>query len=424
MKKLLSKASWLAIAATVWLPLAGPGTAAAATTLNFLTAEPPDVYAAAIAAFEKQNPDIKVQYERVPFDSMNAQIEARLGTKDPSIDVYAVDSPRVPAMAQRGYLLKFEDYRQQIDAITNPAARNALLYQKEYWALPLWTSTQLLFYNKDLLAKAGIQPPSAAEKDRPTWDKVLDMAKKAQAAGAKWGLILEQIDRYYQLQSLFESSGAGPGLTGDDMLTPNLTSEKWIATAQWYADLFANGISPRGVSSEQVADLFINGQVVFYVGGPWNFARFNAKQGLNYGIAGNPYFADGKPATPTDSWALGISPFTDQMDAAKKFADFISLNPEGSYLTVANLPIPPVNLKAYVTYIDKIEKNTGAIGPTAKEVMTYELADASVSRPRSVGYVAFEEIMNRAFSDIRNGADVKATLQQAEAQLKSALSRL
>jgi hypothetical protein len=32
--------------------------------------------------------------------------------------------------------------------------------------------------------------------------------------------------------------------------------------------------------------------------------------------------------------------------------------------------------------------------------------------------------MNRAFSDIRNGADVKATLQQAEAQLKSALSRL
>ena len=47
-------------------------------TLNFLTAEPPEVYEAAIAAFEAKNPDIKVAYERVPFDSMNAQVEARL----------------------------------------------------------------------------------------------------------------------------------------------------------------------------------------------------------------------------------------------------------------------------------------------------------------------------------------------------------
>ena len=127
---------------------------------------------------------------------------------------------------------------------------------------------------------------------------------------------------------------------------------------------------------------------------------------------------------PSAHESVGISPFTDQPEAARKFAEFISLDPEGSYLTVANLPIPPVNLKAYATYIDKVEKNNGAIGPTAKEVMNYELADSSVSRPRSVGYVAFEEIMNRAFSDLRNGADVKSTLEQAEAQLKSALSRL
>jgi multiple sugar transport system substrate-binding protein len=47
-----------------------------------------------------------------------------------------------------------------------------------------------------------------------------------------------------------------------------------------------------------------------------------------------------------------------------------------------------------------------------------------VSRPRSIGYVAFEEVMNRAFSDIRNGADVRSTLEQAQNQLTSALSRL
>ncbi len=56
--------------------------------------------------------------------------------------------------------------------------------------------------------------------------------------------------------------------------------------------------------------------------------------------------------------------------------------------------------------------------------MTYELAKNSVSRPRSIGYVAFEEIMNRAFSDIRNGADVTSTLQQAQDQLNSTLARI
>lgn len=392
-------------------------------TLNFLTAEPPEVYEAAIAAFEAKNPDIKVAYERVPFDSMNAQVEARLGAQDPSIDVYAVDSPRVPAMAARGYLLDAEPWRAAIDAVTNEAGRSAITVDGKYYALPLWTSTQMLFYNQDLLDKAGIPAPSAAEADRMTWDEAVDLAKKAQAAGAEWGLILEQVDRYYQLQALFESSGAGSGLTGPGLMTPDITNAKWIETAEWYKKLFDDGISPRGVPNEQINALFTDAKIAFYVGGPWNLNRFS-KSGVHYGIAAVPYFAGGKPVTPTGSWAVGISPFTDQMEAAKKFIEFISLDPEGSYLTVSQNPIPPVNLEAYATYIDKLATFDPVVGPMVKEVMTYELADSAVARPRSAGYVAFEEVMKRAFSDIRNGADVKTTLEAAQAQLTSALSRL
>lgn len=414
--RLLLSAGLLAVASAM-------PAAAQQVTLNFLTAEPPEVYEAAIAAFEAKNPDIKVAYERVPFDSMNAQVEARLSAQDPSIDVYAVDSPRVPAMASRGYLLNSEPWRAQIDAVTNEAGRSAITYNGEYWALPLWTSTQMLFYNQDLLDKAGIPAPSAAEADRMTWEQTVELAKKAQAAGATWGLILEQVDRYYQLQALFESSGAGSGLTGPDLLTPDLTNPKWIETAEWYKGLFDDGISPRGVPSEQINALFTDGQMAFYVGGPWNLNRFSAS-GVKYGVAAVPYFEGGKPVTPTGSWAVGISPFTDQMDAAKKFIEFISLDPEGSYLTVSQNPIPPVNLEAYKTYIDKLATFDPVVGPQVKEVMTYELANSAISRPRSVGYVAFEEIMNRAFSDIRNGAEVGPTLEAAQAQLTSSLSRL
>lgn len=397
--------------------------AAQQVTLNFLTAEPPEVYEEAIAAFEAANPDIDVAYERVPFDAMNAQIEARLGAEDPSIDVYAVDSPRVPAMASRGYLVSAEPWRDEIDAVTNEAGRSAILVGDEYMAFPLWSSTQMMFYNADLLEAAGLPVPSAAEADRLTWAETLDMAVKAQEAGAEWGLILEQIDRYYQLQALFESSGAGSGLTGDDLMTPNLTTDAWIETANWYRDTFENGISPRGVPNEQLSDLFINGKVAFYVGGPWNFDRFTASD-VNYGITAHPYFEGGTPVTPTGSWAVGISPFTDQMDAAVRFIKFISLDPEGSYMTVESLPIPPVNLGAFDKYIERIAGFDPVIGPMAEEVMAYELANSAVARPRSKGYVAFEEILNRAFSDIRNGAEAQPSLEAAQQQLISTLSRL
>jgi len=393
-------------------------------TLNFLTAEKDETVAPVIEGFEKLHPDIDVVHTTVPFDSMNATIEARVGGQDSSIDVFLVDSPRVPAMASRGYLANLNDEREKADAVANDVAMGIISYKGDIFALPAWTSTQMMFYNKDLLDKAGIAYPGFKAEDRLTYDQVVEEAKKAQAAGAKYGFIPEQIDRYYQLQPLFESIGGGPGLTGEEMLTPDVTNAKWIEAATFYSSLFESGVSPRGVPVDQMSSTFTSGDTAFYIGGPWNFAAFNATEGLNYGVAPVPYFTDGKPVVPTDSWAIAVSPYAAHPAEAKMFAEYFSLDPAGALLSVQNNPIPPVNEAAYQTYIEKIAGLDPEIGPAAKEIMTYELANNSVSRPRSIGYVAFEEIMNRAFSDIRNGSAVQATLEQAQQQLTSTLARI
>lgn len=412
------------ILAGVALAGAPTGAAAQSTTLNFLAAERPDVVKPVIDAFEKANPDIKVAYTQVPFDNLNAQVQARIGQQDPGIDVYGADTPRIPAFASRGYLLDLSEYRPQIESVANATAVNAVSYDGKIWAFPMWTSTQLLFYNRDLLQKAGIQPPGSTESDRLGWDVLVDMAQKAKESGSPWGFSFEQVDRYYQLQPLFESAGGGPGLTGEGNLTPDITNDAWIKTAEWYQSLFNSGFSPRGVPSEQVPDLFANGQLAFFVGGPWNFGRFNAAQSLHYGVAPVPFFKDGKPATPTDSWAIGINPYAANKDAALKFAQFLTLDPDGNYLTVSANPLPPTNAKAYERYINEIAKLGNGVGGPARDIITFEIAKTAVGRPRSVGYVAFEEVMNRAFSDIRNGADVRQTLDQAQSQLTSTLSRI
>lgn len=393
-------------------------------TINFLNAERPETYAPVIAEFEKQNPGIKIRDQSVPFEQLNAQIQARVGSGDSSVDVYGVDEPRVPALASRKLLVDLQSIKDQVVAAATPQAITATSHDDKLWALPEWSSTQLLYYNKDLLTKAGVEPPSGAPDKRMTWDALLADAKKVQGAGAKWGFGFEQVDRYYQLQPLFESSGAGSGLTGDTLLTPVVNAPKWVETMKWYGDLYASGLSPRGITPQQMPDLFQNGQVAYFVGGPWNFKAFGGASNLHFGIAPHPTFTGGKPVTPTDSWAVGISPHSKHQAEAMKFATFMTVDTTGDLLTTAQNPLPPANKAAFEQHIEQATKLGGPGAEGYGPILQYELKNTAVSRPRTTGYVAFEEIMNKAFSDVRNGADAKQVLDKAEDQLKTAFSRL
>ena len=393
-------------------------------TINFLNSERPDVYAPVIAEFERRNPGITVRDQSVPFEQLNAQVQARVGAGDSSVDVYGVDEPRVPALASRKLLVDLSALRGQVEAAATPQAVAATSYGGKLYALPEWTSTQVLFYNRDLLAKAGIAPPSSDPAQRMTWDTLLADAKKVQAAGAKWGFGFDQVDRYYQLQPLFESSGAGPGLTGDRLLTPDVNSAKWVKTMAWYGDLTASGLAPRGITPQQMPDLFQSGQIGFFVGGPWNFRPFGAAAGLHFGIAPHPFFAGGKPVTPTDSWAVGISPHSKHQAEALKFATFMTLDTAGDLLTTAQNPLPPANKAAFTQHVAQVTKAGGASTAPYGPILDYELGNTAVSRPRTTGYVLFEEIMNRAFSDVRNGTAAQPALDRAEGQLKAGFSRL
>jgi len=393
-------------------------------TVNFLGSAPEPVFAPVIKAFMAKEPSITVKYQQVPFDDLNAAVESRIGQGDSTIDVFQADTPRIPAFASKGYMRDVSALRSKIESVI-PSKRELELvsYGGKIYALPMWTSTQLMFYNRDLLAKAGVPEPSSSPSQRLTWEELLGMAGKAKASGAKWGLMFQQPDRYYQLQPLFESAGAGSGLTGQDLLKPDLTGPLWIKTAQWYGDLFKTGIAPRGVTPNQTNDLFANGEVAFFIGGPWLIARTELVKDLKYGVAPLPYFKGGKPVTPSGAFALAVSSKAANAQAAMKFVEFATLTTEGANETVRVNPLLPVENGAWEAYLAKFNSLTPKIG-AINSIMQYELKETVVLRPRSVGYVAFETTMLRVFSDIRNGADPKVVLQEAQDQLTPAFARL
>lgn len=388
--------------------------------LNFVHSAYSDpLWGAAIDAFETAHPGVTIKEQQIAFDDLSTQVQARLSSKDTSIDVIAVDGPRLANMAAQDFLRDVSDAHDEILDSTGEFALKQVTYDDKQYAFSQWTSTNVMFYNKALLAAAGVQAPSADLADRLTWEEIIEDAKKAQAAGAEYGFSFEQVDRYYQLQPLFESAGAGSGLTGDGNLTADITSPAWQKVAGWYGALYADGISPRGVPVEQLPDEFMSGNLAYLVAEPAHLDKF-IESGVDFGVAPMGYFDGGTPVTPTGSWTIGVSAFSEHGDIAEEFAKFITLDPTGASLVQLNgIPIQSDSLASYIEDLS----SGGQIQADLATIIQGELAATPVARPSSVAYVDFEGIINAAFADIRNGEPVGAVLDTANDKLTVAFQR-
>ncbi len=395
-------------------------------TLHFVGYDPGPGVQDVIAGFQAANPTIKVKYEPIPFAQLNDVLQTRLGSGDTNVDVYTADQPRIAALVHRQFLTNINSKVGDVSNTLPKAMIEASSPGDQLYSLPISNSSQVLYYNADLLKKAGITPPITDPTKRWTWEQLLDAAKKAQAAGAKWGIMFEQVSRYYQLQPLFESAGGGSGLTGNGLLTPDVTNPGWIKGATFYGQLFAEKVGARGIPADQITPLFLTGQLAFYIAGPWQIGPCEQTKGLNFGVAAHPYFEGGKPVTPTGSWSWGINPHSLHQDAALKFLEYASLNTDGCTKANSTKGVVggmPANTKALDNYFSSEIFQSSAV-KGASDLLKYELQNTAIIRPRTVGYIQFEDIIGTALEDIRNGADVESRLQKASADLSAAFSRL
>ncbi|MFI5940865.1 extracellular solute-binding protein [Streptomyces uncialis] len=395
------------------------------TAVRFLGPETADTFRPAIQGFERAHPDLRVEYTPVPPAQLNDVLQLRLSAKDTAIDVYCVDQPRVPALTARGFLTDLRAVDGRARAAVTPEQYEISSWDGVLRCLPVWTSTQYLFYNADLLKKSGAAAPGADPADRWSWERILETGRRAMdRSGADYALLIEQTDAYYGIQPLAESLGGGPGITGDDMLTPAVTNRGWTEAMTWYGKLFADGLSPRGVSSFEMASLFTAGRAPFFVGGPWNLGAFASLKDFAWGTAPQPRFERGRAVTPTDSWSWGVNPHSGRADAALRFMEYASLTTEGSLATVAASPLIPSHRGAFDRYAADLDRTATRSTEGVAAIMRHELAETAVSRPRSIGYTQFETVMGSAFSDIRNGSPVRPRLAKASAELVRTWERL
>ncbi|NPV68419.1 MAG: sugar ABC transporter substrate-binding protein [Anaerolineae bacterium] len=376
------------------------------------------------ARFTELNPNIEVRVDKVTFREVFQQNQIRLGSGAPEPDIVSVDAPVVASYGYRGWLLPLDDYfsQEQIDEWVD-ALYLSSLYNGQLLAPPIWNSTQVMYYNADLLKAAGITPP--APDERWTWEKVTEVARQVtrdengDGVNDVWGLQFGQYNRIYQLQPIAQSLPAP--VIGEDGLTVKgiIDSEEWIKAFTWFYDLHNTWkVSPQG--SISTGELFRNGQLALYVDGGWMIGQFiNDPLDFEWGAAPHPYWEGGEIKVPGDSWHLGVNPNSLHTAEAIEFVKFASSLEAGQiwYDVWGVWPAHEEMLEAMIN--DPANQDW----PNLAFVVAANEAQYTEPRPLTVGYLEYEEILSDAFEDIRNGADVAETLSFAADRIEREMDK-
>ena len=355
-------------------------------------------------AFNTAHPDTQASYELIPFSDLFQTLEVRLGARTPDPDLYSCDSPLSASYGVRNQAMLLNDVLDRSQF--SKAAVDAASFRGKMYSAPFSTSSQLLFYNRAYFKQAGLEPPPADVAKRWTWEQVVEAGRKmADPAQNRWGLILEQPERPYQLlpfgQSLGGTALSADGLKASGYINDAAFVEGFTFVQRLYTDW---KISPPGVFDNNVTpDLFGTGRSAMFLAGTFNLDLFRTKyKDLDWGVAPHPYFASGKPVTPTGSWHIGANPRTRNKDGVAQFLRFMT-GPELQLEWFKLRPYVPVRLDIW----DKLPEVFAT--PTWK-IIRYEVENTAVARPSTPGWREYEDLLRQCLRDMQTGGDVKTML--------------
>jgi len=158
------------------------GAAAAQTSIKWLHLEvnpnQVKIWEEVARDFETKNPGVKIEMQFLENEAYKAKLPSMLQSKDRPHIIYSWAGGVLKSQIDAGVLddiaAPMSGYKDNL----SQAAVNAFTFDGKIYGIPYAQSQVGFFYNKELMAKAGVD--GAAIK---TWDNLLDAVKKLKAAG-------------------------------------------------------------------------------------------------------------------------------------------------------------------------------------------------------------------------------------------------
>jgi multiple sugar transport system substrate-binding protein len=330
------------------------------TTINFWIMpngpQPQQDMEKTVAPFEQQT-GIKVNVEVVGWDVQLDRIKnAAVSGQGP--DVTQAGTTQVPFFAALG---GFENLNSRIGQIGGKSAyapgvwqTTQLQGQDGTYAVPWFTEARAIYYRKDVLQKAGIDP-STAFTDINAFQQTLQTIKdKVPSIGGKkiepFGMPGKKaFDLVHHVMPFVWDNGGAE--LSDDASKSTINSAQAEQGVDFVAQLVKKGLFDKSMlerDGTQVENQFKGGRLAVWIGGPWVLSTINRTDDKNWvpaarknvGVAPMPKGPDGKGFTfvggsnlmmlkssqhKNEAWAL--MKYLSRDDVQKNYADLLSFFP-------------------------------------------------------------------------------------------------
>ena len=432
MKRLLfatALAAFLAGHARAQAPASCPN---GTTTLSLLKPQNNPPYPSQLDLFKAANPCVAVEVQEVPFGQLADKISVLAASGNPP-DVLVYDGPNTQSYAASGILLPLDAYLPPgLKDDILPATLAEHTYEGKIYSPGLQQTTLALFYNQDMLEKAGIPAPPRTLDHAWTWAEALAAFQKCQQGEGDdvsvWGLAPSRF------------GGAVPGFVyrdlinlrtmGDPKAPPDSspyktfwavspdgkTAQGWLNTpeavegATFFAGLFNTAkVTPKS----GIPNAFQDKRACFTIDASY-FIFFLQRDdpGFRWGVTPMPYTRT--PVVHTGSITLGVSAKSAHKDEAAHFVVAMSTGPIAEDLARTTHILPA--LKSLYPKLPELNEYP-------YDIFAQELTRWGEPRPPSPHFAQYDKIVSDALRDIAYGADPKTRLDQAVRTLQPILAR-
>lgn len=354
-----------------------------------------------IEAFEKENPNIKVNYVELPesTDQKLQTINTMLQAKDPAMDLFVGDVVWTPIFASADWVLPLDDYltQEEIDEHV-PGAMKAYTYRDHVYGIPFFTDGGMLYYRTDLLEKYNKSVPT-------TWDELIETASYIMAQekdpnlygyAGSWkqyeGVTCSLTELVWSHGGDFLDKEGNVIFDSPESVAAMTVMEKMVHEAK---------ITPQGVGgfgSGDMRALALNGQMIFTR--DWPSFYSNSMDPEKSSVVGKikytvlPHAPGQESYSTLGGWGIMVSNFTDNPEEAVKFAKFRSSyeSQKQEALLIAHLP----TRKALYEDADIVENEPWMVDMLPVMMSTNP-------RPQSAYYAELSAHLQQASQDVIAG---------------------
>jgi multiple sugar transport system substrate-binding protein len=271
-----------------------------------------------IEQFEKENPNIKVELTDLTWSDGHEKIVVAFGSGT-APDVLELGSDWVPEFSYQDVLLDVTSEAERIKKeflMWEPAT-----IRDKVFGFPWILDTRVLFYNKDLMQKVGLNP----DKPPTTWEQLLQCCKAVnQLKPEAYGFGANSAERHRLYKKFLPFLWANGGkILSDDQGKSGINSTEGIQALQFYKELTQNGM----IDTQAMLDeAFKHKKIGFVISGGWllNDLRRNYPE-LNFEIClmPKPESDRGTPASFAGGEFLVINKKSENRQEALELIKFL-----------------------------------------------------------------------------------------------------